>query len=101
MHLFGSLLPQPPANHIHHITPIAQRYRQHFTKVREHHRIRADIGTKRNILQHLGHATNTVVGSFEEDIERCFGVDEKGSGDAVDASDRHVSIHFEDLCLIG
>jgi hypothetical protein len=25
--LFSSLYPQPPPNHVHHITPIAQRYR--------------------------------------------------------------------------
>lgn len=42
-HLLSRLRPQPPPNHIHHITPIAQRYRQHFAKVGEHQRVGADF----------------------------------------------------------
>lgn len=61
--------PQPPPNHIHHITPITQRYRQHLAEVGQHHRLRVDIRTKGNVFQYLGHGADAVVGGFEEDVE--------------------------------
>ena len=92
-HLLSRLCPQPSPNHIHHITPIAQRYRQHFAKVGEHQRVGADFRAECDVFQQLSHGADAVVGGFEEDVERGFGVDEQGGGSAVDAGDGHVSVH--------
>jgi hypothetical protein len=43
LHLIRRLRPQSPANHIHHITPVAQRDRQHFAKVGKHQRVGTDL----------------------------------------------------------
>jgi len=93
LHLLNRLRPQSSANHIHNITPIAQRDRQHFAEVGKHQRVGTDLRAERDVFQQLGHGADAVVGGFEEDIKRGFGVDQQGSGGAVDAGDGHVSIH--------
>ncbi|MNC33948.1 hypothetical protein D3C75_823600 [compost metagenome] len=100
-HSLRSLRPQPPTNHIHQVTTIAQWNDQQLGKVRQHHRVATNFGSVGDVFQHLRNRSNPVIGHGLQDVEWGLGVDEQGGRNQVDSGEGYVSIHCEDLCLIG
>jgi hypothetical protein len=55
--------PQPPPNHIQHITAIAQRNGAEQGEIAEDERLALDRTAHGQVLKHLGNCANSVVGS--------------------------------------
>jgi len=70
--------PQPPPNHIQHITAIAQWNSAEQGEITEDERLALDRTAHGQVLKHLGDCADSVVGSVGEDVEWRLGVDEQG-----------------------
>ncbi|KNH46912.1 hypothetical protein ACS73_08435 [Pseudomonas lini] len=75
--LFRRPSPQPPPNHIQHITPIAQWNSAEQGKVAENEGLTLDRTAHGHILKHLSDGANSIVGSVIQNIERRVGIDEQ------------------------
>ena len=54
-----------------------------------------------DVLQHLRHRANAVIGHGVQNVEWGLGINEQRGWNQVDSGEGHVSIHFDGLCLIG
>ena len=84
--------PQPPPNHIQHITAIAQRNGAEQGEIAEDEGLALDRTAHGQVLKHLGDCTNSVVGSVGEDVEWRVGIDEQGGHIGAVAGQCHEAV---------
>ena len=81
--------PQPPPNHIQHITPVPQRNGTEQGEVAEDDRVALDRAAHGHVFEHLRYGTNSIAGGVGQDIERRVGIDEQGGHVGAVAGERH------------